>query len=161
MTTTKSTVAGLGLAFALAIAAPAHAQNAAVEAPIKTFADAFNKGDIPTAMATHVKTGAVIIDELSPFMWSGPKSFQDWMADYDIDSKAKGITDPVVVIRTPTREVVSDNNAYVIAPALYTFKQKGVAMSEVAQMTFALVKTGEGWKIAGWTWTGPEAVPAK
>lgn len=161
MTIIKSTVAGLGLAFALAIAVPACAQNAEVEVPIKTFIDSFNKGDVVTAMATHVKTGAVIVDEVAPFMWSGPKSFQDWMADYDTDAKAKGITEPAVVIRTPTRKVVSGDYAYVIAPSLYTFKQKGVSMSEVAQMTFSLVKTAEGWKIAGWTWTGPEAVPAK
>jgi hypothetical protein len=28
-------------------------------------------------------------------------------------------------------------------------------------MTFALTKAAKGWKIAGWTWTGTEPVPAK
>jgi hypothetical protein len=34
-------------------------------------------------------------------------------------------------------------------------------MHEPAQMTFALSKTAEGWKIAGWSWTGPDPTPAK
>ncbi len=140
---------------------PAAAQDAAVEAPIKTFLDSFNKGDVASAMATHISTGATIVDEVAPFVWSGAKSFTDWGASYDVDAKAKGITEPGVSIGTPTRELVAGNNAYVIVPSVYTFKQKGVAMREAAQMTFALVKTAGGWRIAAWTWTGPDPVPVK
>ena len=78
-----------------------------------------------------------------------------------MDAKAKGITDPAVTVGAPTRELVSGNSAYVIVPSVYTFKQKGVAMREAAQMTFALVKTAAGWKIAAWTWTGPDPAPVK
>jgi len=55
---------------------------------------------------------------------------------------------------------VSGQTAYVVVAATYTFKQKGVAMREPAQMTFSLAKEAAGWKIAGWTWTGPDPVPA-
>ena len=44
---------------------------------------------------------------------------------------------------------------YVVIAATYTFEQKGKAMHEPAQMTFAMKKVADGWKIAGWTWTGP------
>jgi hypothetical protein len=40
---------------------------------------------------------------------------------------------------------------------VYHFKQKGVAMSETAQMTLTLEKGASGWKISGWAWTGPDA----
>jgi hypothetical protein len=59
------------------------------------------------------------------------------------------------------REVVSGATGYVVMEATYTFKQKGVAMREPAEMTFALKKSAKDWKIAGWTWTGPDPVPAK
>jgi hypothetical protein len=36
-------------------------------------------------------------------------------------------------IGTPTRELVTGNHAYVIVPSVYSFKLKGVAMSETAQ----------------------------
>lgn len=146
---------------ALCWALPAIAQDAAVEAPIKAFAEGFSKGDMAAAMATHVSTGAVIVDELPPYMWSGASSFSDWGASFAKDAAAKGLTEPSVSIGKPTRELVTGDNAYVIVPAVYTFKQKGVAMRETAQMTFALVKTASGWKIASWTWTGPDPVPVK
>ena len=59
------------------------------------------------------------------------------------------------------REVNSGATAYVVIDAVYTFKQKGVAMREPAQMTYALKRTKSGWKIAAWSWTGPDPVPAK
>jgi len=150
-----------GFAGALLLAMPAAAQNAAVEAPIKAFADAFSKGDMAAAMATHVSTGATITDELPPYRWSGATSFTDWGASFAKDAAAKGLTDPSVTIGAPTRELIDGDTAYVIAPSVYTFKLKGVAMREVAQMTFALVKTASGWKIAAWTWTGPNPTPVK
>ena len=45
--------------------------------------------------------------------------------------------------------------------ATYTFKQNGAPMRETAQMTFVMARTADGWKIAGWTWTGPEAAPLR
>ena len=42
-----------------------------------------------------------------------------------------------------------------MVPAVYTFKERGVAMREAAQMTFVLKKGAGGWLIHGWTWTGP------
>ena len=151
------TMAMLG---ALCTATPALAKDAAVEAPILTFVEAFNKGDVVTAAATMVDK-VTIADEVAPFHWRGKDAFASWGKDYDIDAKAKGITDPSVTIAAPTREIVTATAAYVIVPATYRFKQKGVKMVEVAQMTFTLEKGAGGWKINGWTWTGPDATRAK
>jgi ketosteroid isomerase-like protein len=58
--------------------------------------------------------------------------------------------------------VISGDHAYAISPTTYTFKQNGQTMRETAQMTLALEKDAAGaWKIASWTWTGPEAKPVK
>jgi hypothetical protein len=135
-------------------------------APIQKFIDSFNKGDSAGAMATHA-AGAdlVIIDEVPPFIWRGTKAFQAWSAALDSVSKQAGITDQMVTISAPTRTESSGDSAYVIVPAVYTYKEKGVAMREAAQMTFALKKGTSGWLIHGWTWTGPKpqraAAPAK
>jgi ketosteroid isomerase-like protein len=43
--------------------------------------------------------------------------------------------------------------------ATYSFTDHGKPMHEPARMTFALRKAPDGWKIAGWTWTGPHASP--
>jgi len=134
-------------------------------APIQRFVDSFNKGDTAAAAATHAATADLaIIDEVSPYLWRGPKAFQAWSADLDSESKKRGITDQVVTISAPTREESNGDQAYVVVPAVYTFKERGVAMREAAQMTFALKKGTGGWLIHGWVWTGPKpqpVVPAK
>jgi hypothetical protein len=57
---------------------------------------------------------------------------------------------------------VSGDHAYAILPATHTFKMKGRAMREIAQLTFILVKNaGSSWKITSWTWTGPKATPVR
>jgi hypothetical protein len=61
-----------------------------------------------------------------------------------------------------TRVETDGTAAYVVVPAVYTFKQGGAAMRETAQMTFTLKKGAAGWLIHGWTWTGgkPQKAPA-
>jgi ketosteroid isomerase-like protein len=143
----------------LLLATPlAHASDAAVEGTIKQFADAFNKGDMKTARALHV-AAPTIIDEVAPYYWSGAKAFESWGADLGKAEAAEGKSGGVVSIGMPTRENVSADHAYVVAPSTYTFKQAGKTMRETAQVTFVLDKTASGWKIASWTWTGPEAKP--
>jgi len=153
------------VAFALAV--PASAQSDAdLMAPIQKFVDNFNKGDVATAATTHA-TGAdlTIIDEVAPYVWRGPKAFMAWAGDLDADAKKNGITEPMVTVSKPTRIERSGDQAYVIVPAVYSFKLKGAAMREAAQMTVVLRRDASGWLIHGWTWTGPKpkaaAAPAK
>jgi len=129
-------------------------------AQIQRIIDSINKGDAAGAAATHA-ADVVIIDEVSPYIWRGGQAFQAWSADLDKDAKARGITDQVVTISAPTREETSGDRAYVVVPAVYTFKERGVAMRESAQFAFALRKGAGGWLIDGWTWTGPKPGPAK
>ena len=128
-----------------------------IMAPIQKFIDSFNKGDMAGAMATHA-AGAdlAIIDEVPPFIWRGPKAFQAWSTALDAASKQGGITEQMVTIKAPTRTESAGDSAYVIVPAVYTYKEKGVAMREAAQMTFTLKKGASGWLIHGWAWTGPK-----
>jgi len=135
-----------------------HAQtvDSQITAPVLAFIDAFNKGDVAGAKATHA-TEAVIVDEVAPYQWRGAKAFDTWMADLDRDAKAKGITDQQVTLGKVARVETDGTAAYVVVPSTYAFKEKGVAMREDAHMTFTLKKGAGGWAIHGWTWTGPRA----
>jgi ketosteroid isomerase-like protein len=150
----------------LAVPLGAQTPDAQLTAPIQKFMDSFNKGDVAGAAATHA-AGAdlTILDEVPPFLWRGAKAFQEWSTALDSASKQAGITDQMVTISAPTRTETSGDSAYVIVPAVYTYKEKGVAMREAAQMTFVLKKGASGWLIHGWTWTGPKpqraAAPGK
>jgi ketosteroid isomerase-like protein len=152
----------LGLAGCLLAATTAAAQAAdpQIVAPITKFMDTFNKGDMAGAAATHAPD-AVIVDEVPPFFWRGPKAFADWGAALDADAKKIGMTEPAVALRAATRVETAGDQAYVIVPVTFTFKLKGVPMKEDAQMTFVLKKGASGWLIHSWTWTGPRPTPAK
>jgi len=146
----------------LVFAAPASAQTADPQllAPIHKFIDSFNKGDTAAAAATHATADLTIIDEVPPYLWRGPKAFQEWGAALESDAKTQGVTEPKVTLGAPVRTEKSGDQAYVVIGAVYSFKQKGAAMREAAQMTFVLKKAGSGWLIHGWTWTGPKPKPA-
>jgi hypothetical protein len=139
-------------------AAKAQTTDPQLMAPINKFLEAFNKGDVAGAEATHA-SGAdlVIIDEVAPFLWRGAQAFKTWAADLERDEKKRGVTDQRVSIGTATRVESDGVSAYVVVPSVYNFKQGGVAMRETAQMTFTLKKGAGGWLIHGWTWTGPKA----
>jgi len=144
----------------LCVAAPVRAQTVdpQVVAPITRFIDAFNKGDMAGAAATHA-SGAdlVIIDEVSPFVWRGAQALKTWAADLEADAKKKGITNQKVTLKPATRAETTGSDAYVVVPAVYSFSEGGVAKSESAHMTVVLKKGATGWLIHGWTWTGPTA----
>jgi len=147
----------LGLCGSLALvgAAVAAPTDPALTAPIHQFIDSFNKGDSKTAAAAHDPAGVSIIDEVRPHIWQGTGAFMAWNNDLGADAQKKGITEPSVAISEPTRTELDGDTAYVVAPAVYTYKLKGTPMREAAQMTFALHKSASGWLISGWTWTGP------
>jgi ketosteroid isomerase-like protein len=136
----------------------AQATDPQVMAPITRFLEAFNKGDAAGAAATHAADADLaIIDEVPPFSWRGAQAFKTWAADLERDETKRGVTDQKVSLGAATRVETDGTAAYVVVPSVYTFKQKGVAMRETAQMTFTLKKGADGWLIHGWTWTGPKA----
>ena len=149
----------IGLALALSLAAPGAAlASDQVEAPIRGFIAAFNKGDVKGAEAMHT-ADVVIVDEPPPFRWIGPGAFGKWVADLLADEKKIGRADGGVTLGAFKREEVDGDHAYVVVEATYAFKDKGVPMKEPSQMTFGLRKVGGAWKIAAWTWTGPRPIP--
>ncbi len=156
-------ILSLTLAFcvpAIAGTATARAQ-AKPETVARQWLAAFNAGDMAKAGALNSPSGTSIIDEFAPYTWTGAKAFSDWAADFGADAKARGITDPTVVLAAPIVQNLTATQAYLIFPAVYTYKQKGVAMRETARHAIVLRKEGSDWKVAAWTWTGTVPKPAK
>ncbi len=155
----KTTVLGLTVIAGLAAGPAALAANAKVEAPIRAFIDAFNKGDSKAAAANNA-AGLSIIDEPPPHYWTGPGAFAGWAADLEKDAKAHGDTDGKVILGATTFETVTGDHAYAVMNASYDYNEKGVAMREHGRFTFALVGGRGGWKIAAWAWSGAKPAPA-
>lgn len=147
----------ISLAVGINVTAQAQTTDPQMMVPINKFLEAFNKGDVAGAAATHSSKGdVVIIDEVPPFTWRGAQAVQTWAADLEADAKKRVITNQSVTLSAATRVETNGVDAYVVVPAVYNFQEKGVAMRESAQMTFSLKKEGAGWLIYGWAWTGPK-----
>jgi len=129
------------------------AQSKPVEAA-KMFLTAFNAGDNAKAATLMSPGGLVIVDEFAPHLWTGRSAFTAWTADYDKDAKAKGITDPLVIMDPALVETVTGDVAYLVCPMTYMYKLKGVPMREPARMAMVLHKEGATWRFMSWTWTG-------
>jgi hypothetical protein len=130
-----------------------------VMAPIHLFVDSFNKGDLKAAAAALSPAGLAIIDDVSPHVWTGPGALESWSKALAASDQAEGNTDGAVTVGKPTRLVVSANDGYVVSPAVYSYKAKGVAMRESAQLVVALQKGANGWQITGFSWVGTKPKP--
>ena len=148
-------VAGAAFCAAPTVAAPA---DDAVKA-VTTVLDKFNAGDIDAFVAAH-RDGAVIVDEFAPYVWGGSGSVKTWLDSYAKDAEARRITDGHMDYGQPMQANSDGWNAYVVLPTTYMFKMGGKAMKGPGSMTFAMTKGNDGWKIAGWTYSGATPVPA-
>lgn len=122
--------------------------------PIRLMVDSFNKGDLKTAATAVAPAGIVIFDDVPPHVWSGPDALGSWSKALEAADHAEGITDDLETYGKPTRVVVSADRGYVVLPAVYTFKRKGMPMREVAQIVYTLQKGASGWLVTGFSWVG-------
>jgi ketosteroid isomerase-like protein len=155
-TTIAALIASLLLASPVLAATPAE-----LTAPIHQFIDGFNTGDTKSAYAAYAPGNITIIDEFAPHIWTGPNGAHAWAAQYDKHAAATGVTDGSVWLGEPTRIEVEGNEAYVICPTVYNYKENGQPTAEEGQMTYVLNKISAGWKIRAWTWSGVKPHPAK
>ena len=121
-------------------------------AVVRQYADAFNKGDVKTALDFCAAQSA-IIDEFPPFLWQGATGCADWANDFDAYSKKNGITEPKVYVGGPKHLEVMGDHAYVVVPSNFYFKQNGKRIAEHGSIwTVALQKVADKWRITGWAW---------
>jgi ketosteroid isomerase-like protein len=148
------------LAGALLLAFAPSARAGDVEIAITQFSAALHAGD-GEAAKKFLTARTVILDDVTPYYWAGANAFESWQADLAKASTARGMSEEDAELGAPTRVEVSGDHAYAVLPATHTFKMKGRVMRENAQLTFILARDAAGWKITGWTWTGPKATPVR
>ncbi len=139
---------------ALAFTTPAAAGPAEdATAAVTNWLDKFNAGDIAAFNAGHAPS-PVIIDEFSPYLWSGAGTSQRWLDDYAKDAGSKGISGGRIDYGKPLQAVSDGSSAYIVLPTTYRFTQKDVKMAGAGSMTFVMTRTGTEWKVASWTYSG-------
>jgi hypothetical protein len=145
----------IALVVAILAGGPAVAsEKTEVTAVIQQFVDAFNKGDMESAVAQCADQTS-IIDDFAPHVWHGAGACAKWAKAYEADAKKNEITDGVVALGTPRHVEVTASSAYAVIPVdSFTYKVKGKPTKETGStLTVALRKGESGWRITGWAWT--------
>jgi ketosteroid isomerase-like protein len=147
-------MAVLALAAALC-GGPAMAQSDAdaALATVQKFGEAINKADFKTAIELQTPDVA-IIDEVPPHHWSGSGAAVAWLNSWNAFATAGGVTGQMMAWGQDARVELEGDHAYVTRPGVFSFKRKGVEVSEHGMLGAALVKTAAGWRISAWTWAG-------
>jgi hypothetical protein len=151
-------IGALTLATLLAGGAMAATPDTSPVGIVHQFIDAFDKGDIAAAKATHLPDVS-IVDEMAPHAWHGPGAFDAWLTALGDTAKATGQTDEGVTLGDTIRSQIDGDSAYVVMAATFNYKLKGTPTTEPAQMVFALRNGPAGWKISGWAWSGQVPSP--
>ena len=117
---------------------------------VRHYIDAFNKGDVEVMAATFA-VPASILDGMAPHVWHGPTATQDW---YLVEGEQHRASDYFVTMVEPLHNNVTGDSAYVVFPAIMTFKAGGKQITQSGSFfTVALRKIAEEWRIAAWAWT--------
>lgn len=119
-------------------------------ATVRSYADAFNKGDVK-AMAALFDASGSILDGLAPHVWQGPTACEDWYRQAMEAGEREGAEGYFITLGEPSHVNVTGDNAYVVAPATMTFRAQQVKQSG-ATYTVALRKLAPGWRIRAWAW---------
>ena len=115
-------------------------------AAVRTYIDAFNRGDAEVMAATHAVSGS-ILDGMAPHLWQGPAATQDWYRDVLAEGEQHGASDYFIALGEPLHNNVTGESAYVVIPATMTFKLRGQHVTQTgAVFTVALRKLSDGWR---------------
>jgi ketosteroid isomerase-like protein len=139
-------------------AAGAATASSEIQAILKLVVDDFNKNDMK-ALGSLMSPDVVVVDDVSPHIWTAPNAFDTWDKALDAYEQAQGITDDLLTAAKPTRMIVAGDRAYIVQPMSYTFKQKNVPMQESSRMVYSLQKGTGGWLITSFTWAGGAPKP--
>jgi hypothetical protein len=117
--------------------------------------DAANR-NIDAAVAGNFMPSVVLVDDLAPYVFRGPAAdaILEWSNAYGADSAKNSITDFSMKLLKPRRVKVSGDRAYIVLPAVYSFKQRLKPMQKRGTITATLERVDKKWLIATWSWAG-------
>ena len=134
-------------------AAPADDAKAAVQ----RFVDGMNAGD-PRVLSICA-TSATVVDDMPPYVWSGPGACGKWVNDLIANMKDTGTTAIHANFDAATMVDVHDKTAYIVYPARFTMTVKGAQQTKTGVMTFVLDQGADGWKFTHITWARTAQTP--
>ncbi len=139
---------------------------AALLAPVRAFAEAFNRdasgAAAPAAPAGVFTADVVITDDLPPFRWTGADALPRWWAELfgaTPERRAEFARMSRRMLLGPVRHLfVQGGEGYVTLPATMTLTdpRTGRPASVSGDLAFTLRAEGGGWRLSSHAWTRRE-----
>jgi hypothetical protein len=96
---------------------------------------------------------AVVIDEVDPFVWSGPHAASQWVAAVKKEIAAHHVTAIAVTTGKPVEYVEGAGAAYLILPVSIALTVQPKSITEAGFETLTFRQVGSDWKISSAVWT--------
>lgn len=96
---------------------------------------------------------AVVIDGISPYLWTGQKAPARWFSDAEKWVHDFGIESETLVVDETVHGSVVGTHAYAVLSARLLFSLKsGERGNRPGILTFTFAKQGDQWKVAAQAW---------
>lgn len=96
-----------------------------------------------------------ITDSIPPFHWHGADARDRWMEAIARDFETRNRANGEIILANPTVSRIEGSHGYFVFPAAFTFTENNVRLRREATITVTTTLTDGQWKIASWTWAGP------
>lgn len=150
-------IAALTLVFAAAPLGVRAAPADDAKATVQRFVDGMNAGD--PRVLSNCAASATVVDDMAPYVWSGPGACAKWINDLIANMKDTGTTAIHATFDAATMADVHDKSAYVVYPAKFVMTVKGVQTTKTGVMTFVMDQGADGWKFTHITWARTAQTP--
>ncbi len=124
-----------------------------VRATVQRFVDAMNTGDFAGALS--VCGTATIVDQMAPYVFTGPDGCQRWIRAVTASLQTAGVTGLNATMEPTTSVEVGDGIAYIVSPLKFAVTMKGDRAVKNAVGTFVLSRGPDGWKFSHVTMARP------
>lgn len=124
-----------------------------VRATVQRFVDSMNNGDF--AGAASQCASATIVDQLAPYLFTGPDGCVRWLRSISAFVVSAGVTTVNATLDAPSSIDVGDVTAYVVYPIKFAVTVKGERLTKNAVATMVLTRGADGWKLTHVTFARP------
>jgi len=116
-------------------------------APIRALTAAFNAND-DNAVAQLFVPDAVVVDEVTPYRWTGANAVRRWLHDDGSVITKNGVKNARISIGKPLYVHRSATSIYTVSPLIDSYVVGGRPQRETGLLVLVIVKRGSAWKFS-------------
>ena len=144
-------LAGCALAGCAVAARAASGPPVALTSVVNSLVAATNTGS-PTRVSSYFTSNATVVDEVAPYMWTGPGAGARWWQAVMAQSRAQHMQNMRASAQTIKYWNVTGNSAWVSVPLTVSSTMNGRPVREIGIWVLTLTRSGGSWLVSSASW---------